>query len=219
MNTITQVELDALCQNGKAIDDKGGYPAVVLHPDDTITKFWARKKKRLSSATLHPYSNRFIRNATELDRRGILVPEIISHAAVENSHIRVVTYRALPGTSIRELLQTNPKQINIPELSQYIDQLHQKGILFRGMHLGNIIQRPEDQGYGLIDFTDVKFYAKPVPMLRRAANLATPLRYLDDVQRIKEAGLPSLLETYLKILQLSEPEKQRFKKEVKRYLK
>lgn len=219
MKIITHQELETLCQHGQAIDNKAGYPAVVLHPDGTITKIWARKKKLISSATLRPYVNRFIRNAEKLSRRDIIVPEIIRQAAVENSHIRIVTYRSLPGISIRELLKTNPRQINIPELSQYIYLLHQKGILFRGMHLGNIIQRPEDQGYGLIDFTDVKFYTKPVPMLRRAANLATPLRYLDDVQRIKEAGLPCLQKTYLKILQLSEPEKQRFKKEVKRYLK
>lgn len=219
MKVITQQDLDALCQNGKAIDNKGGYPAVVIHPDDTITKIWARKKKLLSSATLRPYSQRFVHNAAELHKRGIVVPEILHHAAVENSHVKVVTYRTLPGQSIRELLEETPESVNINQLCEYIHQLHQHGILFRGMHLGNIIQRRDDLGYGLIDFTDVKFYSKPVPLLRRAANLATPIRYREDIERIQSAGLPDLLESYLSLLQLSDVEQQRFKNEVDCYLK
>lgn len=192
---------------------------MVIHPDDTITKIWARKKKLISSATLRPYSNRFIHNAHELKHRGIVVPEIITHAKVENSHVRIVTYRSLPGQSIRELLKESPASVNIPELCQYINQLHQSGILFRGMHLGNIIQLPDNDGYGLIDFTDVKFYSKPLPLLRRAANLATPLRYSQDTDRIKEAGLPSLQDTYLDILNPGDADKQRFVSELDRYLK
>ncbi|NWK56825.1 hypothetical protein HW115_14475 [Verrucomicrobiaceae bacterium N1E253] len=217
--TYSQEDFDALCRNGQAIDEKGGYPAVVLHPDDTVTKIWARKKKWLSSATLRPYSGRFIHNAEELDQREIQAPSVLKHIALAGSHVRAVTYQSLPGQSIRELLKQSPEQVHIRDLCHFIHHLHQKGILFRGMHLGNIIQLPDQQGYGLIDFTDVKFYAKPVPMLRRAANLATPLRYRKDVQRIKKAGLPSLLSSYLKILQLDETEQQRFKSEVNRYLK
>ena len=219
MNTITLEELEAICQDGQAIDNKGGYPAVVLHTDGTITKFWARKKKLISSATLRPYSNRFIKNAKELHRCGVITPEIISHTAVENSHIRIVRYQALPGQSIRELLEKDPQQVDIKNLCRYIYQLHQKGILFKGMHLGNIIAQPDQKSYGLIDFTDVKFYPKAVPMLRRAANLATPLRYKDDINRIKNAGLPDILKSYLKLLDLSGPKEQRFHKEVTRYLK
>jgi hypothetical protein len=219
MKTISQQELEALCQNGKAIDSKGGYPAVVLHPDGTVTKFWARKKGFFSSSTISPYSTRFIKNAAELTRRGVIAPEIISHAKLEHSHVRIVTYRSLPGESIRELLKENPTHVDIPRLAEYIFQLHEKGISFGGMHLGNIIQRPNDQGYGLIDFTDVKFYSKPVSLLRRAANLATPLRYQDDVKRITESGLPSLQQCYLDLLKLDEVNTQCFNDEVKRYLK
>lgn len=217
--TITPEELNLICQDGEAIDKKGGYPAVVIHPDNTITKLWARKKKLLSSATLLPYSSRFIHNAEELKRRDISVPEILTHATVKNTHIRLVTYRSLPGQSIRELLRENPSSVNIPELCEYIYQLHQKGILFRGMHLGNIIQGSGTNDYGLIDFTDVKFYSRPVSLLGRAENLAIPLRYTQDIDRIVKAGLPSLQKSYLQILKLNETEKQRFNDELNRYLK
>jgi len=199
--------MEKLCQNGKAIDNKGGYPAVVLHPDDTVTKIWARKKGFFSSATLSPYSSRFIKNAKKLQQRGIVVPEILEHAKLERSHVRLVTYRSLPGNSIRELLETNPQEVDIASLTQFINQLHDKGIQFGGMHLGNIIQRPDKQGYGLIDFTDVRFFSTPLSTKQRAANLAVPLRYPEDISRIKAAGLPDLQETYLN-LQHPAPQKQ-----------
>ena len=217
METITKKQLDILCQNGKAIDSKGGYPAVVIHPDNTITKIWARRKSFFSSATLRPYTQRFIYNADELARRNIRVPEVISHARLENSFIRIVTYTTLPGFSIRELLETSPASVNMQSLCEFIHHLHKKGILFRGIHLGNIIQLP-DGGYGLIDFTDVKFYSKPLPLMRRAANLAIPLRYSKDVSNITQAQLPDLLETYLKILRIETKDALRFKEKVKRHL-
>ena len=207
MKKISHNALESLCQNGRAIDSKGGYPAVVLHPDDTVTKIWARKKGFFSSATLSPYSTRFINNASELARRGITVPNILNHAQLENSHVRIVTYSALPGESIRELLEKDPKKVDIPALAKYIEKLHEKGIQFGGMHLGNIIQRPNSQGYGLIDFTDVRFFSKPLNIKQRAANLAVPLRYPEDIERIKAAGLPALLESYLEVLSPTPTEK------------
>jgi len=206
MKTISSAELDALCLHGKAIDKKSGYPAVILHPDGTATKIWARKKGFFSSSTLRPYSLRFIKNATELIKRGIEAPEILNHAKLENSHVRIVTYKTLPGTSIRELLKSSPEQVNIITLTEYIAELHQKGISFGGMHLGNIIQRSGDQGYGLIDFTDVKFYNHPLTLTQRAANLYAPLRYREDTERIKRARLPDLLTSYLNHLSLSKSE-------------
>ncbi len=214
MITITSEELDYISRDGQAIDNKAGYPAVVLHPDGTVSKFWARKKKLISSATLLTYSSRFVKNAAELSRRGIVTPEIISHTAVEKSHIKIVKYRSLPGKSIRELLKNDPQQVNITNLCQYIYKLHDKGILFRGIHLGNIIQAPDQQNYGLIDFTDVKFYSKALSLRRRATNLSTPLRYEEDTKRIATAGLPDLAESYLKILSASKSEEQKFRRQV-----
>ena len=217
MNTISREQFDELCRNGTGLDEKAGYPAVVIHPDGTITKIWARRRPLLSSATLRPYSRRFVNNAAGLARRGVPVPEILGHAVVEGGPIRIVTYRALPGNSIRELLKSGPAGVDIPELCRFIHSLHESGVLFRGMHLGNIIQLP-DGGYGLIDFTDVRFYRRGVPLMRRAANLATPMRYQEDMDRIGRAGLPGLLDSYLEVLDPSPGDRQRFLAEVGRCL-
>ena len=218
MNTITQQELDALCLNGRAIDMQGGYPCVVLHPDGTITKIWAIKKRLISSNTLSSYSQRFVNNAAKLKKRAVTVPEILSHAAVKGTHIKIVTYRSLPGKSIRDLLEDTPDQVNVHSLCQYIHTLHEKGIFFRSIHLGNIIQLPSGD-YGLIDFTDVAYAARPLPLTRRAANLAFPLRYRDDIQRMEDVGLPNIRDTYLDILQPNTVEKTRFIHTLNHYMK
>ena len=211
MKTITSEALDSLCQNGKAIDIKSGYPAVVLHPDGTVTKIWARKKSLLSSSRLRPYSNRFIKNAHGLAKKGIVVPEILNHAKVKNSHVRLVTYQSIPGKSIRELLESSPEEVDVVSLCQYINDLQDNGILFRAIHLGNIIQLDSDHHYGLIDFTDLQFYEKPISLSKRAMNIAVPLHYREDINKIEQAGLPNFLTTYMGILKLEPEEKRKFK--------
>lgn len=218
MNTITKKELDLLCKNGKAIDSKGGYPAVVLHTDGTVTKIWARRKSWCSTSRIFPYSRRFIRNAHTLAARGITVPTILNHAKLKDSHVRIVTYQSIHGKSIRELLEDTPQQVDMGSLCRFILELHEKGILFRGMHFGNIIQL-DSGGYGLIDFTDVTFFRKPVPILRRAANIAFPIRYRKDAKRIKKANLPRLRKTYTALLNLSKAEKKSFRQTFRSYKK
>jgi hypothetical protein len=212
IKTITSGELDALCKNGTPIDEKGGYPAVILHPDDTITKIWARPKSLFSSSTLRPYSNRFVNNATKLAQRGIHVPQIINHAKLENSFVRIVTYHALLGSSIRELLHNTPHKVNIPDLCRFFLELHDKGINYRTIHLGNIIQLSNQNGFGLIDFTDVSFASSPLSLKRRATNIAIPhrRRYQADIQAHQDAGLPDIITTYIDLLSLTEQQKSTF---------
>jgi len=210
MKKITKAEFDVICSNGKSIDIKGGYPSVVLHPDGSVTKLWARKKGLFSSARLSPYSNRFIKNAGKLAKRGIEVPDITNHTKLENSHIRLVSYRALPGNSIRELIHSSPEKIDLTDLCRYICTLHEKGILFGVIHLGNIIQTKN--GYGLIDFTDVRFFNRPLSPKQRAKTLRVPLRYHEDIHALIQAEHPDFVDTYLSISGLGSEAIQEIKK-------
>lgn len=217
MNTISKQQLKYLCRNGTCVDFIGEYPSIIFHPDGTITKLWLRKKSFFSSDRFRSYAQRFVNNAARLTAKGITVPEILSHAVLEGERISIVCYRALPGNSIRVLLKKFPERVDIPALCQYILMLHDKGIFFRSIHLGNIILLP-DNSYGLIDFTDVRIYKKSVPLLRRAANLATPMRYSEDTDRIEVAQLPNLIECYLSALEPNARDKERFLAKIKRYL-
>ena len=196
---ITKEEYARALDSGKAGPMKHGYPAVIMHADDTITKIWAKKAGWLSSSRWRRYSFRFINNAEKLRNYGVTVPQIIAHKKIRGTHVYLVQYHSLPGQSIRELLEHHPEKVDIPSLAQYFYDLHEKGIIFRAIHLGNVIQTPDGK-YGLIDFTDITFLKHPAPLARRAANIATPLRYREDVQRMEESGLPDFLKSYLTIL-------------------
>ena len=209
MEILTRAQINDICQDGIAIDSKGGFPSVVIHPDGRVTKFWARKKRFFSSATFCPYPNRFVNNARALENRGVNVPKILQQAALKNSHVKIVTYQGLSGTSIRELLKTSPEKVNTPNLCAYFHQLHEKGILFRGIHLGNIIQISPNT-FGLIDFTDVDFFKKPLSLKQRASNLAIPLRYTQDVDLMKHAKLPDVAKCYLDIINPSSDKRLHF---------
>ena len=167
---ITKDDYAKILESGEAGPVKHGYPAVIMHPDHTITKLWAKKSGIFSSSRWRLYSARFIANAGKLASHGVNVPKIISHQRIAGSHVHLVRYTGLEGTSIRELLETDPSAVDIPSLARYIHGLHEKGIFFRAIHLGNIIQMSDDE-FGLIDFTDVKFSNKPLPFTRRAANI------------------------------------------------
>jgi len=215
---ITHEEYKELKKSSTLVDTKNGYPAIILHPDKTITKLWSKKAKLFSSARFYPYAKRFISNAVQLKRRGIPVPAILEHLRIKDSHVQLVRYEELSGSSIRNLLENSPNEVDMLGLANFIFGLHQKGIFFRAIHLGNVIQMP-DGNFGLIDFTDVTFHSKPLSHQQRASNIATPLRYAADVKLIKQSNLPNLETLYLKLYKPSDADLLSFKKVVRQRTK
>jgi hypothetical protein len=65
-------------------------------------------------------------------------------------------------------------------LAGFIARLHKNGILFRSIHFGNILKL-QDGGFGLIDFSNIRFYSNPPTMGKRIANLIFPFRYSKDM--------------------------------------
>src|SRR5690606_25186177 len=65
-------------------------------------------------------------------------------------------YQPLPGTSLETLFKAAPQKIGqlLPGLARFILNLHRKGIYFRSLHLGNVLQISENN-FGLIDFLDL----------------------------------------------------------------
>ena len=203
MTTISKEEFQNLTANGRAIGQKGGYPAVVLHPDKTVTKLWIKRSRIGHIVPSLTYAARFIRAASKLKTAGIAVPEILSFQEIEGTKVQVVRYTEIAGTSIRELLEQDPNSVNVEKIAAFFLHLHEKGILFRAIHFGNIIAQP-DGTFGLIDFSNVTFKKRPANLMERAKNLATPLRYRDDLANYEKAGLPDLVITYLKNTELDE---------------
>lgn len=78
---------------------------VLIAPDGNYVKIF-RTKKRLSTAALRPYALRFCKNAETLARLGIPTVQVCSVSYCPENRRHLVTYRPLPGETLRSALRT-----------------------------------------------------------------------------------------------------------------
>ena len=166
---------DRLCRDGTIIETKGLRPAVIEHTDSDgrirMTKFWY-PRSAFSSDRFRPYAWRFVAATEELQRRRIRAPKIVACGLLtDQPKTRWVTYEKLSGTPLRHISQDNPQDVDIDHLARFIQTLHDAGIYFRALNLGNILIC-SDNGYGLIDVADIRFL-ESLPRYLRIRNLGS----------------------------------------------
>lgn len=178
---------------------------VVRLPDGSMLKLF-RRKHLLSSALLYPYAQRFSDNCARLAGLGIACPSVIAVFRVQGLKRDVVHYRPLPGQTIRQLIQAGldpaaADQLRV-RLGGFVAQLHQRGVYFRSLHLGNIVQTP-DGGLGLIDVADLNARRLRLGDHARQRNMRHLRRYRDDHAWLMAS--PHFEEAYLAALQTKPP--------------
>lgn len=168
MQILEHSEYLRLRENGKVIEQDGHGDKVIILPNGTFLKLF-RRKRLISSAVLWPYAQRFADNAVKLKALGIPSPEIISVYRVPAIERDAVHYHPLPGLTLRQLYEGQAEYS--PDLRNrffdFVERLHNLGVYFRSIHLGNVILTPHDE-LGLIDISDMKVYGKSLrPALRK----------------------------------------------------
>ncbi|MEH6544044.1 MAG: hypothetical protein V7721_08890 [Porticoccaceae bacterium] len=134
----------------------------------------------LSSALFFPYSQRFVKNALKLRQLGI--PTVTPRDLYSLPHIArtAVHYEPVRGVTLRNLAKNGlTKDHFIENLAAFIAKLHQQGIYFRSIHLGNIVLS-ESGELGLIDIADLKFFTKPLSKRQRKRNFEHLIRPKED---------------------------------------
>jgi hypothetical protein len=92
-----------------------------------------------------------------------------------------VRYRPLEGQTLRQLVRSGADTAGLRErLGRFVAELHEAGVYFRSLHLGNIVLTPAGT-LGLIDIADLRAGRRPIPPHRRRRNLQHLLR--DDQDR------------------------------------
>lgn len=146
---------------------------VLLRPDGTYIKLF-RRKRLLSSAAWSPYAQRFADNALALQRRGIPCPQVIDIFRIGEIARDAVHYHPLAGETLRDLQQKPMEAIDRGylrlALNLFVRRLHDLGIYFRSLHLGNIVMMPSGE-LGLIDISDLRVHKRPLSMFWRKRNL------------------------------------------------
>lgn len=195
MRIVAANELQDWLSQGEVLEKDSNGPKVVRLLDGAILKIF--RSRHPLRAQIRPEARRFTDNAEHLQRLGIRTPIITDCYWIDRRHaVSACLYKPLPGISLERLFLDGPETFVtlIPKLSGYIRKLHQSGIYFRSLHLGNILLTP-DGDFGLIDFLDIRFKGRPLKSTQIKRNFKHLQNYL---QRRKIQSFPwsELLEEY-----------------------
>ncbi len=137
-----------------------------------------RVKRFFSSARIFSYTQRFIRNARLLAARGVRTVVVVTAYNIPALRRSAVCYQPLAGNTLRSIAATLDASA-IEQLGAFVRELHDKGIYFRSLHLGNIVLTPDNQ-LGLIDISDLQVSSRPLHQRRRIRNFRHLLRVAGD---------------------------------------
>jgi len=182
MKKLTKKEYITLREGAEVIESDAHGDKVLLLIDGTYLKLF-RRKRLISTALIFPYGQRFAKNATKLALLDIPSVSIIELYQIPSAQRTAVHYNPLTGTTLRELPNGIDEAL-AGKLGTFIRCLHDKGIYFRSLHLGNIVLTPENQ-LGLIDISDMKFLNNPLSLKLRQRNFKHSARYPNDRDILK----------------------------------
>ncbi|MCJ1883592.1 lipopolysaccharide kinase InaA family protein [Pseudomonas sp. LA21] len=179
MQALDHATYEDLRQGASVLEADRFGDKVLRLADGNFLKLF-RRKRLISSALFYPYAQRFADNARTLRRRGVPCPEIIGVYRVPSIERDVVHYQPLPGQTLRQLIASDQDKPTLRgDLGALISAMHNNGIYFRSLHLGNVVETPEGT-LGLIDISDMRTQARPLGKQQRQRNFRHLLRYAQD---------------------------------------
>jgi tRNA A-37 threonylcarbamoyl transferase component Bud32 len=193
---LTQEALDAWLVAAEKVyeEDQHGVKVAKLNSGDFIKIF--RVKNIISITHFFSYARSFCRNAERLNKLGIPTIKVKQLYHIQHSNKSAVVYAPLQGQTIIEILRS--KSINLAlasELGVFIADLHQKGIYFRGLHLGNIVLTADNK-IGLIDIADMTIFPWPLDRRRRLRNFSRFWRDFENKFEFGHDAIAALIEGY-----------------------
>ncbi|CAI8892740.1 O-antigen ligase [Pseudomonas sp. IT-93MI4] len=194
---LATADLEHMSSTAQIIEEDGLGPKVLRLTDGSFLKLF-RRRRWYTSGSFNPYSERFAVNSEQLRQMGIPTPQILNLYRLDDGS-SAVHYAPLPGHTLRQVLQsiTAPavRQALVERFGKFMAQLHEKGVYFRSLHLGNVLVL-EDGEFGLIDLADLRIYPTPLSLSLRQRNLRHMQRYTVDKRWLFEDHLDALLQGY-----------------------
>lgn len=187
MRIVSANELQNWLSTGEVLERDSHGPKVVRLADGCFLKIFRSRRPLL--ARWKPEAQRFVRNAERLQALNIATPQMLECVWIERGKgINACLYHPLDGTPLDSLFKQQRKHFDalLPAFAAYIRHLHESGIYFRSLHLGNVLLLPGG-GFGLIDFLDLRFKRGPLRQGLVRRNFAHLKNYL---KRRKIEGFP-----------------------------
>ncbi|MBA6419732.1 MULTISPECIES: lipopolysaccharide kinase InaA family protein [Pseudomonas] len=185
MRPLSRDQFEAMRLGATVLEQDAHGVKVLRLADGSFLKLF-RRKSWFSKTVFFTPAQRFAQNATALSERNIPCPQVIDLFQMRSPYRSVVHYAPLPGDTLRHLLGNSEEARAIEllrELATFINTLHDKGVYFRSLHLGNIILTPQGE-LGLIDISDMRCLNRPLSKRLRARNYHHLLRYEQDWKNV-----------------------------------
>lgn len=192
---------------------------VLRTPEGLIVKIF-RRKRWLTTSMLLPYAQRFVGNAGRLAARGFTTVEILDRAYCPPLKRHVITYRPVPGRTLRDRLLALPAEVpqHLALAASFIASLHEKGVYFRSLHFGNLIVPNEGDVLGVIDVADMTFRSRPLPVRLRVRNFGHLARRREDQEILEQFGWDRFVERYLAAAGMSTASGRKLREGVRRLI-
>lgn len=181
MLPMSAIAYKTLTSDAEVLEADGHGPKVMRLASGDFLKLF-RRKHLISSEAFRPYAQRFADNAYALRALDVPVPEILGVYRLSSPQRTAVRYKGLPGITLRQAM----KNADLPQrrdlanrFGRLLAQLHESGVYFRSLHLGNVLLLPDLQ-LGLIDFADMRLERKRLSLWKRRRNLKHMKRYEED---------------------------------------
>lgn len=193
---LTNRTLEAWMLSARILEQDGFGVKVAELADGNMLKMF-RVKRWYSSARFFSYARSFCRNAGRLSALNIPTVQVKQLFHCENSLRTAVLYAPLPGMTFMQLLKSGElAEAHVRALGQFIAHLHDLGIYFRGLHLGNIVLTPEGQ-LGLIDISEMTISPMRLSQQRRLRNFERFWRRKEDQQAFGEQSIEVFSQSYV----------------------
>ncbi|MDB6145750.1 MAG: Toluene tolerance protein [Pseudomonas sp.] len=181
MRALAYADYEALRKDAEVIEADFFGDKVLRLVDGNFVKLF-RRKRLISSAALFPYAKRFADNTLELKKRGVPCPDVLATYRIAEIARDVVHYEPLPGQTLRQLI-ADPDRFNdaalLTQFGGFVANLHNQGIYFRSLHLGNVVMTPDNE-LGLIDIADMRTLRRPLRKSLCLRNFLHMRRYRND---------------------------------------
>lgn len=188
MRIVTAKEFQNWLSHGEVLEKDSHGAKVVRLVDGRLLKIFRSRRLPLL-AKLLPEAVRFETCAARLQTLEIQTPNILETLWIDRSKaVSACLYDPLAGQPLDRIFRDDRPQFDslLPQFAAYIYSMHQRGIYFRSLHLGNILHTPNDD-FGLIDFLDIRFKSRPLSRSLVRRNFQHLRNYL---QRRKVQNFP-----------------------------
>jgi len=178
---LTDEVFKLMCDGSQILErDERGDKVILLNSGEILKIF--RVKRLVTGARIYSYARRFCRNAKRLKQKDIPTVSIVSLYHFEKGSNTAVLYTPLEGETLRSIIQSKKVGVSlVNKLGIFLAMLHQKGVHFHSLHMGNIVQTSDGE-LGLIDISDLSIYAWPLFCSTRVRSFKRLYKYQADIK-------------------------------------